>query len=59
MAVWQVRVLSWSPDGAQIAYHSHAEDDRNAEIYLVNVDGTNDRQVTDNEYADRSPAWIP
>lgn len=47
---------SWSPDGAQIAFNSDREGSR-MRLYLMNVDGSNVRQIGDLyvEY----PAWSP
>ncbi len=48
---------SWSPDGARIAFTSDRDGDQ--EIYTMNADGTNFRQLTDNDHGDLSPAWSP
>jgi WD40 repeat protein len=47
----------WSPDGSQIAFHSVGDGD--AEIWVMNADGTNPRQLTDNDAEDWHPAWSP
>ena len=44
-------------DGGRIAFYSYR--DGNAEIYAVNADGTGVVRLTDNEAADRFPAWSP
>ena len=50
---------SWSPDGAQLAFvHKQFPDDDN-EIWVMNADGTNWRNLTDNNSADYQPAWSP
>jgi len=48
---------SWSPDGSRIAFAS----DRggNADIWIMNSDGSNLVNVTDHEAKDHSPAWSP
>jgi len=48
---------AWSPDGRYIAFES----DRNGEydIYVIDVDGTNAIQLTDNPGSDTSPVWAP
>lgn len=47
---------SWSPNGDQIAYSATLEDG-DTEIYLINVDGTNNIQITDNDANDIEPIW--
>jgi Tol biopolymer transport system component len=54
----------WSPDGQQIVYVSSRYDSGRvvagtAEIYLINVDGTNRRQLTHNNYTDAYPVFSP
>ena len=49
---------AWSPDGSKIAFTS-AIDGYN-EIYVMNADGSNIIQLTDNsDWDDVSPAWSP
>ena len=48
---------AWSPDGRQIAFESTMDGDR--EIYVMNADGTNIRQLTHNTLWDEGPAWSP
>ena len=52
----QARGISWSPDGAQIAFIS----DRNAnlDIFVVNADGTGLKQVTTHTADDYDPFWL-
>jgi TolB protein len=49
--------VGWSPDGEQIAFISDRDGDR--EIYIMNSDGTNVRQLTFNEVLDQFPDWSP
>jgi Tol biopolymer transport system component len=57
----------WSPDGTQIAFASilggsNADDPLDlttAEIYVMNADGTNVRQLTVNNFVDDAPDWSP
>jgi Tol biopolymer transport system component len=58
----------WSPDGTQIAFvvnlggprvESPDFDRTTAEIYVMNADGTNLRQLTHDKFADYGPAWSP
>ncbi len=44
-----------SPDGRTIAFSSYR--DGNAEIYLMNVDGSNQRRLTNNAAEDEAPTW--
>src|SRR3954452_5606022 len=48
---------AWSPDGRQIAFESNADGDM--EIYEMNADGSNVRQITHNTVWDEGPAWSP
>jgi Tol biopolymer transport system component len=56
---------TWSPDGKQIAFSSKRESDRSFKIWVMNVDGSNQRRLTDNAtsspaFGDNSaPAWSP
>jgi Tol biopolymer transport system component len=49
--------LAWSPDGRRIAFLS----DRNGEfdIYVMNADGTGQRNLTRNPAFDSDPVWSP
>jgi hypothetical protein len=51
------RSPSFSPDGQWIVFSSSGATGLDEELWLVNVDGTGLRQVTDNELVDRDPAW--
>ncbi len=46
---------SWSPDGTRIAFTSDRSG--NEDIYLINADGSDLRQVTDHPADDIHPAW--
>jgi Tol biopolymer transport system component len=54
---------AWSPDGTQIAFTLKQPlddiDNVNEDIYIVNADGTNLRQLTDNSAVENDPAWSP
>ncbi len=47
----------WSPDGSHIAFHSTR--DGNFEIYVMKSDGTEQRRLTHNPWADAFPAFSP
>ena len=48
---------AWSPDGSSIAFSS--ERDGDAELYVMNADGSGVTQLTNNFDADWLPAWSP
>lgn len=48
---------SWSPDGTRIAFHSNRSGTH--EIWTMNADGTDPKQVTTLESRSVSPAWSP
>jgi TolB protein len=53
---------SFSPDGKWVAftaYYDHDGDDNGCEIYILRVDGTDLRRLTDNDYCDYQPRWGP
>lgn len=47
----------WSPDGRRIAFTAHRSG--NADIWLMNADGSNPRNLTNHPAWDYSPAWSP
>ena len=48
---------AWSPDGRRIAFS--AIRDGNADIWLIDVDGSNLRPLTHNSKEDQQPTWSP
>ncbi|MBT6149165.1 MAG: hypothetical protein HOH74_27255, partial [Gemmatimonadetes bacterium] len=54
----QGRHPAWSPDGARLAFTSSAFEG-NDEIYVIDVDGSNMRQLTADKRFDWNPAWSP
>ena len=55
---------AWSPDGTQIAFESNADvaggnPGRDEEIWLMDADGANPRQITHNGVHDEGAAWSP
>ena len=51
-----------SPSGQEIAYsvsyYSVEQDKSNSELFLINTDGTNQKQLTSTPFYEGSPAWI-
>ncbi|HET9590176.1 MAG TPA: hypothetical protein VFO91_15425 [Anaerolineales bacterium] len=53
---------SFSPDGRWVvftAYFDRYGDDHGCEIYIIRVDGTDLRRLTNNDYCDYQPRWGP
>lgn len=60
---------SWSPDGTEIVYTSYRGDDYipgclgstlcPGDLYVIGVDGTNERQLTDDPADESMPSWSP
>lgn len=53
---------SFSPDGQWVAftaYFDHYGDDHGCEIYLIRIDGSSLRRLTNNDYCDYQPRWGP
>ena len=52
---------SFSPDGEWIAYTAYTDvanrDTSSCEIYIMRVDGSDKRRLTDNKYCDYQPRW--
>jgi Tol biopolymer transport system component len=47
----------WSPDGMKIAFTSYR--DGNAEIYVMDNNGANQKNITNNPGNDTGPSWAP
>lgn len=46
-----------SPDNRRIVFETFVED--NYELFIINIDGSELRQLTFNDYHDTSPQWLP
>lgn len=61
----------WSPDGERILWSSSRlgfkeegllsidQSQAYAELFIMNADGSNQRPLTDNQYEEGTPAWVP
>jgi hypothetical protein len=48
---------TWSPDGTQIAFYSNRETGRR-QIWVMNDDGSEQRNLSRNEFEDWDPVWV-
>jgi dipeptidyl aminopeptidase/acylaminoacyl peptidase len=48
---------SWSPDGAQIVFYSNRHTGRR-QIWIMDADGSNPRNISNNDCEDWDPVWI-
>ena len=51
----------WSPDGRQIAFirKMDKKKPKTTELFVINADGTDLQQLTDNNFKDYYPSWSP
>lgn len=49
---------SWSPDGSQLVFYSNREGDRR-QLWIMNADGSGQRNLSNNAYEDWDPIWVP
>ena len=50
---------TWSPDGTRIAFDSNRKSKANYEIFVIDTDGANLKNLTKSEKDDKEPAWSP
>jgi eukaryotic-like serine/threonine-protein kinase len=54
---YPIRDHSISPDGNWIAYNAYVGG--NEDLFVMRIDGTEIRRLTEDPYRDRAPAWFP
>ena len=54
----EFRDVAWAPDGHQLTFAAKKNDQRR-DIYVMNVDGTGLRQLTQHPAEDHAPTWSP
>jgi len=63
MACKRIGSPALSPDGKKVAFTvttvNEEENSMHTEIYVMNVDGSGLKQITDNEKSSKSPKWSP
>ncbi|KAA6332538.1 Dipeptidyl-peptidase 5 [termite gut metagenome] len=61
-AMGRIGGMSISPDGKQIvytvAYYSVPENKSNREVFIINADGSNNRQITHTPFSENGVVWI-
>lgn len=50
---------TWSPDGTQIVFNAAVGQDDPHDIYVINADGSNLRQLTDSDAYEQGSQWSP
>ena len=50
---------TWSPDGTMIAFESTDTPDGRPKVFTMNSDGTEAKQLINDDFNDGSPAWSP
>ena len=51
--------IAWSPDGRQIAFSRWIDKANRRDIYIMNVDGSNIKRLTDSPENNITPTWSP
>jgi Tol biopolymer transport system component len=50
---------AWSPDGTKVAFARRQTFGADAQLYVIDADGSNERQLTTTEGASHFPSWSP
>jgi len=53
------RTPQWSPDGKKIAFSMAMDDNFNYDLFVINVDGTGLKNLTNSPLFEADPAWSP
>ena len=56
---WGAGYATFSPDGTRIAYAAPTSGDTDFQIFVMNVDGSNKTQLTNNPGNNAYPSWSP
>ena len=56
---WQIDYFRWSPDSKQIVFSALSPQDGLYEIYLMNMDGSQQHSLIKSPFGSRFPAWSP
>lgn len=54
-----VGAATWSPDGTRILFEAHLGPHDANDIYVMDADGSNLRQLTDSDAYEQNPQWSP
>ena len=49
---------SFSPDGSQLVFWSNRESAVRKQIWLINLDGSQAHNISQNSYNDTDPVWV-
>ncbi len=50
---------AWSPDGSMIAYAGPGQEGNGQDIWVMNADGTNQKNITNRQGDEFDPVWFP
>jgi Tol biopolymer transport system component len=51
--------IAWSPDDQQLSFCAHEPGSNNWDLFVIDADGRNKRQLTDNTASDYDAIWSP
>jgi len=50
---------SWSPDGEKIVFITHYDGEKYNDVFIINVDGSNLKRLTNDPWQDKNPVFSP